>query len=68
MWDISQQLMPLPQTYQQSHHEVLTQPISIMNTLHLPYIVVVFDQTLYAKATDIPWKYKDRLQSVIPEM
>ena len=49
-------------------HEILTQTLKIKNTPQLPYILIVFDQALYAKATDILWKHKDRFPGVIPRM
>ena len=39
-----------------------------MHLLELPNIVVVFDQALYAKATDILWKHSDLFKHVVSRM
>ena len=48
--------------------EVLVQSKKIMNTLQLPSIVVTFDQALYAKATEILWKHKEKFKNIIPRL
>ena len=49
-------------------HEVLCQSQLIRRSLGLGSIVVVFDQVLYAKATEIIWKHRDTFSEVIPRM
>ena len=57
-----------PATSLSTVHEVLVQSLKIRETLQLPSIVVVFDQALYAKATEILWKHPNRFQNVIPRL
>ena len=45
--------------------EVLQQSISIKSSLHLEQIAVVFDQALFAKATEIAWRYPQRFGSIV---
>ena len=49
-------------------YEVLLQSDKIRKTLRLNSIVVVFDQALYAKATEIIWKRREQFQDLIPRM
>ena len=46
-------------------YEVLTQSLKIKDTLVLKSIVVVFDQVLYAKATEIIWKKHEQFKNFI---
>ena len=57
-----------PATDLSTVYEILTQTHQIKGTLQLPHIVVVFDQALYAKVTDILWKQKDKFIKIIPMM
>ena len=49
-------------------HEGLVRSVKIKDTLQLKSIVVVLDQTLYAKATDIVWKYPDVFEGIVLTM
>ena len=40
----------------------------IMRSLKLNNIVCVFDQALYAKATEIVWKHRDRFSGLVLRM
>lgn len=48
--------------------EILDQAELIRKELHPGTIVVVMDQTLYAKATEITWKHKERFASILLRM
>ena len=48
--------------------EVLVQSLSIKNTLKLNSLVLVFDQALYAHATEIQWKQSKRLKDLVFRM
>ena len=48
--------------------EILNQSLKIKETLKLQAIVVVFDQALYAKATEIKWKHTERFESIVLRM
>ena len=48
-------------------HEILIQSQNIRCSLSLQSIVVVFDQALYAKATEIIWKHSDNFSDVYPD-
>ena len=49
-------------------HEVLLQSLKIKDTLALKRIVIVFDQALYAKSTEIIWKKSEQFKDVVPRM
>ena len=49
-------------------HEVLVQSLKIKNTLKLKSIVLVFDQALYAKATEVQWKQSERFKDIVLRM
>ena len=49
-------------------HEVLVQSVKIKNTLKLKSIFLVFDQTLYAKATEVQWKQSERFKDIVLRM
>ncbi|KAL1262233.1 hypothetical protein QQF64_007498 [Cirrhinus molitorella] len=57
-----------PATQLSTVHEVLHQSISIMKSLQLNNIVVVFDQALYAKAAEITWKHQELFKNIILRM
>ena len=46
-------------------HEVLVQSLKIKSTLKLKSIVLLFDQTLYAKATEVQWKQSERFKDIL---
>ena len=48
-----------PATDMATVHEVLVQSLKIKSTLKLKSIVLVFDQTLYAKASEVQWKQSE---------
>ena len=49
-------------------HEVLVQSVKIKNTLKLKSIVLVFDQALYAKVTEVQWKQSERFKDIVLRM
>ncbi len=49
-------------------NEVLHQSISIMKSLQLNNIVVVFDQALYTQAAEITWKHQEPFKDIILRM
>lgn len=57
-----------PATNMSTVNEVLNQSDNIRKTLKLEKVVVVLDQALYAKATEIQWKHHDKFQNVILRM
>lgn len=57
-----------PATEMATIHEVLVQSKKIMNTLKLDSIVVVFDQAIYAKATEILWKHPEKFKQIVPRL
>ena len=57
-----------PATNMSTVHEVLVRSVKIKDTLQLKSIVVVLDQALYAKATEIVWKYPDMFKGIILRM
>ena len=56
-----------PATEMSTVNEVLEQTLRIMQSLQLPNIVCVFDQALYAKATEIIWKH-EKFRNIIIRM
>lgn len=54
-----------PATEMSTVQEILQQAISIQASLHLDNIAVVLDQALFAKATEVAWRYPERFGSVI---
>ena len=56
--------MDAPATDMATIHEVLVQWLKIKNTLKLKSIVLVFDQSLYAKATEVQWKQSERFKDI----
>ena len=57
-----------PATDMATVHEVLVQSVKIKNTLKLKSIVLVFDQALYAKATEVQWKQSERFKDIVLRM
>lgn len=57
-----------PATDLSTVQEVLVQSLNIKNTLKLNSIVLVFDQALYAKATEIQWKHRERFKNLVLRM
>ena len=57
-----------PATDMSTVQEVLVQSLNIKNTLKLNSIVLVFDQALYAKATEIVWKHKEKFKDLVLRM
>ena len=57
-----------PATDMATVHEVLVQLLKIKNTLKLKSIVLVFDQALYAKATEVQWKQIERFKDIVLRM
>lgn len=54
-----------PATESSTVQEVLQQTISIKSSLHLENIAIVFDQALFAKATEIAWRYPERFGNIV---
>ena len=54
-----------PATNMSTVHEILVRSLKIKDALHLKSIVLVFDQALYAKATEITWKHPDKFKDVL---
>lgn len=57
-----------PATNMSTVHEVLMRSVQIKDTLQLKSIMVVLDQALYAKATEILWKYPDIFKGIVQRM
>ena len=57
-----------PATDMATVHEVLVQSLKIKNTVKLKSIVLVFDQALYAKASEVQWKQSERLKDIVLRM
>ena len=49
-------------------YEILNQSNLMMTQLHLVQIVVVMEQALYAKATEIVWKHTSKYANIILRM
>ena len=54
-----------PATNMSTVHEVLARSVKIKGALQLKSIVVVLDEALYAKATEIVWKYPDMFKGIV---
>ena len=54
-----------PATDMATVHEVLVQTLKIKSTLKLKSTVLVFDQTLYAKANEVQWKQSERFKDIV---
>lgn len=57
-----------PATDMSTVYQVLTKSLQIKETLRLQSIVVVFDQALYAKATEIKWKHSAQFIAIVLRM
>ena len=57
-----------PATNMSTVHKVLVRSVKIKDALQLKSIVVVLDQALYAKATEIVWKYPDMFKGLVLRM
>ena len=57
-----------PATDMSTVYQVLTKSLQIKETLRLQSIVVVFDQALYAKATEIKWKHSAQFNAIVLRM
>ena len=57
-----------PATKLSTVHEILNHIIKIMKALDIDEIVCVFDQALYAKASEIIWKHQMRFKPVVLRM
>ena len=57
-----------PATNMSTVHEVLMRFVKIKDTLQVKSIVVVLDQVLHAKATEIVWKYPDIFKGIVLRM
>ena len=57
-----------PATNMSTVYQVLTKSLQIKDTLNLQSIVVVFDQALYAKATEIKWKHRKQFKDLVLRM
>ena len=57
-----------PATDMDTVHEVLVRSLKIKDSLRLQSIVVVFDQALYAKATEIQWKHSEKFKDLVLRM
>ena len=54
-----------PVTSMSTVHEILVRSQTIREALELKSIVLVFDQALYAKATEIAWKHPDKFSDIV---
>ena len=57
-----------PATDMSTVYQVLTKSLQIKETLSLQSVVVVFDQALYAKATEIKWKHSAQFNDIVLRM
>ena len=57
-----------PATDMATVYEVLVQSLKIKSTLKLKSIVLVYEQTLYAKATDVQWNQSERFKDIAVRM
>ena len=57
-----------PTTNMSTVHGVLVRSVKIKDALQLKSVVVVLDQALYAKATEIVWKYPDMFKGIVLRM
>jgi len=49
-------------------HGVFVRSVKIEDALQMKSIVVVLDKALYAKATEIVWKYTDMFKGIVLRM
>lgn len=57
-----------PATGMSTVNEILVRSLKIKEALQLKSIVLVFDQALYAKATEIVWKHPDHFSDIVLRM
>jgi len=57
-----------PATNMSAVYQVLINSLQIKETLSLQSTVVVFDQALYAKATEIKWKHRTQFNDLVLRM
>eukprot|EP00058_Branchiostoma_floridae_P000977 XP_002586465.1 hypothetical protein BRAFLDRAFT_106667 [Branchiostoma floridae] len=57
-----------PATQMSTVYEILRQSLVIKDQLQLKKIVCVFDQAIYAKATEVMWKHKDIFKPIVIRM
>ena len=57
-----------PVTLMSTVHGVLVRSVKIKHTLQLKSIVIVLDQALYAKTTEIVWKCPDIFKGIVLRM
>lgn len=57
-----------PATSLSTVHEILVRSLKIKEALGLKSIVLVFDQALYSKATEITWKNPDKFADIFSRM
>ena len=57
-----------PATNMSTVYQILIKSPQIKETLNLQSIVVVFDQALYAKATEIKWKHREQFKDLVLRM
>eukprot|EP00058_Branchiostoma_floridae_P019404 XP_002604894.1 hypothetical protein BRAFLDRAFT_77273 [Branchiostoma floridae] len=57
-----------PATQMSTVYEILRQSLIIKDQLQLKKIVCVFDQAIYAKATEVMWKHKDIFKPIVIRM
>ena len=58
----------VPATQLSTVQEVLIQSEKIRSSLSLQSIAIVFDQALYAKATEIIWKHNEKFANIVPRL
>ena len=54
-----------PATSMSTIYEVRCQALSVKDALDLNSLVVVYDQTIYAKAVEIAWKHDIQFSSIV---
>ena len=57
-----------PATELSTVYEIMNQSNLMMEQLHLERIVVVMDQALYAKTTEIAWKHREKYARIVLRM
>ena len=60
--------MDAPASNMSTVFEVLTQSLKIKDSLRLNAIAVVFEEAIYAKATEIKWKHSEQFRDIIVTM
>ena len=57
-----------PATQMSTIFEILNQVLKIMELLHIPSIVCVFDQAMYEKAVEVSWRHSERFKNIVFRM